>query len=198
MFECCFMNQAKGNLYAFKKYEGAVWIYHYCYPLVGCINGICTVCSGAMDGDLGYYDGWYHQAPEIHKSVGCILFAVMLFRVIWRFISPPPKPLSSYNRLTRVSAVLAHLMLYSILFCLMLSGYLISTADGQPINVFGWFAIPVTLAGLPDQADTAGTIHLYLAWAVVVLSLLHGLAALKHHFIDGDITLKRMLGRSID
>ncbi|HDL8500296.1 TPA: cytochrome b/b6 domain-containing protein, partial [Yersinia enterocolitica] len=51
---------------------------------------------------------------------------------------------------------------------------------------------------LPDQADTAGTVHLYLAWAVVVLSLLHGLAAIKHHFIDGDITLKRMLGRSTD
>ncbi|HDL8052654.1 cytochrome b [Yersinia enterocolitica] len=147
---------------------------------------------------LGYYDGWYHQAPEIHKSIGCILFAVMLFRVIWRFISPPPRPLSSYSRFTRISAVLAHLFLYIILFCIMFSGYLISTADGQPISVFGWFAVPATLTSLPDQADTAGIVHLYLAWAVVVLSLLHGLAAIKHHFIDGDITLKRMLGRSTD
>jgi cytochrome b561 len=147
---------------------------------------------------LGYYDSWYHQAPEIHKSIGCILFAVMLFRVIWRFISPPPKPLSSYSRFTRVSAILVHLMLYIVLFCIIFSGYLISTADGQSVNVFGLFTVPAILMGLPDQADTAGTVHFYLAWAVVVLSLLHGLAAIKHHFIDGDITLKRMLGRSTD
>jgi cytochrome b561 len=94
--------------------------------------------------------------------------------------------------------VLAHLALYVILFAIMISGYLISTADGQPINVFGWFNVPASVTDLPDQADNAGTIHLYLAWSVVVLSVLHGLAALKHHFIDRDVTLKRMLGRSAD
>ncbi|SUC28029.1 Cytochrome b561 homolog 2 [Providencia rustigianii] len=48
------------------------------------------------------------------------------------------------------------------------------------------------------QADSAGEIHLYLAWAVVLLSVLHAFAALKHHFYDGDITLKRMLGFNPD
>lgn len=147
---------------------------------------------------LGYYDIWYHQAPEIHKSIGTLLFIVMVVRVVWRFISPPPKPLASYGRLTRISATLAHIALYTVLFAILISGYLISTADGQAISVFGWFDVPATLTGLPQQADTAGTIHLYLAWAVVVLSVLHALAALKHHFVDGDVTLKRMLGRSTD
>lgn len=147
---------------------------------------------------LGYYDAWYHPAPEIHKAIGVLLFIVMLVRVVWRFVSPPPKPLASYSRFTRVSAVLAHIALYTVLFAILISGYLISTADGQAISVFGWFDVPATLTGLPQQADTAGTIHLYLAWVVVVLSALHALAALKHHFIDGDVTLKRMLGRSAD
>ncbi|HHQ6559052.1 TPA: cytochrome b [Serratia fonticola] len=147
---------------------------------------------------LGYYDVWYHQAPEIHKSIGTLLFIVMVVRVVWRFISPPPKPLTSYSRLTRISAVLAHIALYTVLFAILISGYLISTADGQAISVFGWFDVPASVTGLPQQADTAGTIHLYLAWAVVVLSVLHALAALKHHFIDRDVTLKRMLGRSTD
>ncbi|WP_410014594.1 cytochrome b [Sodalis sp. C49] len=143
---------------------------------------------------LGYYATWYHRAPELHKSIGCLLFAMMILRLIWRFISPPPKPLSHYSPLTRAGAVLAHWTLYILLFALLTSGYLISTADGQPINVFGWFSVPATLSGLAGQADLAGDIHLYLAWCVVILSVLHGLAALKHHFIDGDITLKRMLG----
>ncbi|MNE58833.1 hypothetical protein D3C80_1538890 [compost metagenome] len=147
---------------------------------------------------LGYYDVWYHQAPEIHKSIGTLLFIVMVVRVVWRFISPPPKPLASYSRLTRISAVLAHIALYTVLFAILISGYLISTADGQAISVFGWFDVPASVTSLPQQADTAGTIHLYLAWAVVVLSVLHALAALKHHFVDRDVTLKRMLGRSTD
>ncbi|WON78339.1 cytochrome b [Serratia sp. UGAL515B_01] len=147
---------------------------------------------------LGYYDVWYHKAPEIHKSIGILLLIIMVFRVLWRFISPPPKPLTSYSRFTRISAVFAHLALYVLLFGILISGYLISTADNQAINVFGWFEVPASVTGLPQQADTAGTIHLYLAWVVVVLSVLHALAALKHHFIDGDITLKRMLGRSTD
>ncbi len=78
----------------------------------------------------------------------------------------------------------------------IVAGYLISTADGEPISVFGWFSVPATLSGLPDQADVAGEIHLYLAWALVVFAVLHALAALKHHFVDRDPTLKRMLGRS--
>lgn len=145
---------------------------------------------------LGYYNVWYHQAPEIHKSVGCILFAVMIIRVLWRWISKPPAPLSSYSRLTRIAAVVAHLALYTLLFAIMISGYLISTADGQPISIFGLVVVPATLSGLRDQADIAGNVHLWLAWSVVLLSALHALAALKHHFIDRDSTLRRMLGRA--
>ncbi|WJM85736.1 cytochrome b [Dickeya chrysanthemi] len=147
---------------------------------------------------LGYYDPWYHKAPDIHKGIGVLLFVVLLIRAIWRWISPPPHPLSSYSALTRIGAALAHIFLYLLLFSILISGYLISTAEGQSISVFGWFFIPATLSGVQDQADIAGTIHLYLAWAVVILSVFHALAAFKHHFIDRDATLKRMLGRHVD
>lgn len=88
------------------------------------------------------------------------------------------------------------LLAIALLVAVIVAGYLISTADGEPISVFGWFSVPATLSGLPDQADVAGEIHLYLAWALVVFAVLHAFAALKHHFIDRDPTLKRMLGRS--
>lgn len=146
---------------------------------------------------LGYYDTWYHKAPELHKSIGMVLFAFMVLRVIWRFISPPPAPLASYSPLVRYSAVAVHLLLYLLLFAIFISGYLISTAEGKPIEVFGVLSVPATVSGYGAQADLAGDIHLWLAWAVVILSLLHGVAALKHHFIDRDITLKRMLGLRI-
>ncbi|MDX7987804.1 cytochrome b [Xenorhabdus sp. 12] len=147
---------------------------------------------------LSYYDTWYHRAPELHKSIGVCLFIIMAIRVIWRFVSPPPKPLASYSHFVRITSKLMHFALYIALFGILVSGYLISTADGESISVFGWFDIPATLTEQGVQADTAGIIHLYLAWIMVVFSLFHALAALKHHFIDKDSTLTRMFGFKSD
>ena len=144
---------------------------------------------------LDYYSAWRKDAPDLHKSIGITLFAIMLVRIVWRLVSPPPPPLASYSRMTRIGAAFGHAFLYVGLFAVMIAGYLISTADGVGIPVFGLFEVPALVSGLPDQADTAGVIHLWLAWAVVIFSGLHALAALKHHFIDRDATLTRMLGR---
>ena len=77
----------------------------------------------------------------------------------------------------------------------MIAGYLISTADGRAIEVFGWFQVPATLYDLPEQEDIAGEIHELIAWALILLAGVHALAALKHHFINRDTTLLKMLGR---
>ena len=103
---------------------------------------------------LGYYDSWYHRAPELHKSIGILVFALMIFRLFWRFISPPPRPLENYSKTTRLGAWLAHLLLFVGLFSILISGYLISTAEGQPVSVFGWFEIPAFLFGLPQASST--------------------------------------------
>ncbi|CRM18644.1 hypothetical protein [Pseudomonas sp. 22 E 5] len=144
---------------------------------------------------LDYYSAWRKDAPDLHKSIGITLFAIMLVRIVWRIVSPPPPPLASYSRMTRIGAAFGHAFLYLGLFAVMIAGYLISTADGVGIPVFGLFEIPAVVSGLPDQADTAGVVHLYLAWVLVVFAGLHGVAAFKHHFIDRDATLTRMLGR---
>ncbi len=144
---------------------------------------------------LDYYDPWRKEAPDLHKSIGITLFAVMLVRIVWRLLSPPPPALASYSRMTRIGAAFGHAFLYLGLFAVMIAGYLISTADGVGIPVFGLFEIPAVVSGLPDQADVAGLVHLYLAWVLVVFAGLHGVAAFKHHFIDRDATLVRMLGR---
>ncbi|MDD2048139.1 cytochrome b [Pseudomonas putida] len=144
---------------------------------------------------LDYYSPWRKEAPDLHKSIGLVLLAVMLVRVAWRFISPPPPALPNHGKLTRVASKAGHGLLYVGLFAVMTAGYLISTADGVGIPVFGLFEVPALVSDLPDQADVAGAIHFYLAWGLVIFAGLHGLAALKHHFIDRDATLKRMLGR---
>lgn len=129
--------------------------------------------------ELSYYDPWYHPAPALHKSIGILLAIALLVRIVWRFVSPPPPAPANHGPLTRVASKLGHLALYGLLLAVIVAGYLISTADGEPISVFGWFSVPATLSGLPDQVDVAGEIHLYLAWALVVFAVLHALAALN-------------------
>ncbi|MBA1273658.1 cytochrome b [Stutzerimonas azotifigens] len=147
---------------------------------------------------LTYYSSWYRTAPDIHKSIGLLLFMLMVLRVGWRYMSSGPAPLASHGRWVRLATKGGHGLLYLGLFVLMFSGYLISTADGRPISVFSWFDVPATLTAIPGQADVAGLVHEYLAWGLVISAILHGLAALKHHFVDRDPTLLRMLGRAAE
>jgi len=141
--------------------------------------------------ELTYYDPWYQRAPQLHKGIGVLLFGVVLARLAWRHIDPRPRPLGTalQNRI----AVGVHRLLDGLLFALTLSGYLIATADGRPIEVFELLSVPATLSGLEQQADIAGWVHKLLAYVLIGMTALHAGAALKHHFVDRDNTLKRML-----
>ena len=65
---------------------------------------------------LNYYSQWYRTAPDIHKSVGLILLAVMVLRLVWRWLSPPPAALPTHTPLVRLASTAGHLTLYAGLF----------------------------------------------------------------------------------
>ena len=144
---------------------------------------------------LSYYDPWYKDGPAIHKSIGILLFLMLITRVIWRNINIRPEDDPALKRWERITAHLTHFALYGLMFALMIAGYFISTADGRAIEVFNWFSVPATIYDLPEQEDIAGEIHEILAWSLIALASIHALAALKHHFINRDTTLLKMLGR---
>lgn len=145
--------------------------------------------------ELTYYDDWYQQAPDIHRSIGILLFITVVFRLAWRLFSPAPRPLPNHQRWEVMSAHIAHGLLYVLMFVAMISGYLISTADGSVISVFGLFDVPSVTGQVKRMEDTAGAIHYWSTWALVSVAGVHALGALKHHIIDRDETLLRMLGR---
>lgn len=140
---------------------------------------------------LGYYDPWYNQGPWIHRSIGLLLLFATLARLVWRLVQPTPK--AEGSRLETIAAHLGHIGLYVLVLVVMISGYLISTANGRGISVFGWFEVPALLHGLPNQASLAGDIHWYTALALMILAAGHALAAIKHHWLDRHKTLVRML-----
>jgi len=143
--------------------------------------------------DLTYYSEWYQRAPDIHRSVGVLLFCLMVFRLLWRLFATVPDPLVGHKRWEVLSARLAHGLLYVLVFVAMVSGYLISTADGSSVSVFGWFEVPSVTGQIKRLEDTAGLVHYWSTWALIALALIHSAGALKHHFIDRDKTLRRML-----
>jgi len=141
--------------------------------------------------ELDYYDAWYYRAPELHKGIGVLLLGVMLLRLSWRYASPQPRLQGS--PLQQGLAAAMHRTLYGVLFAVLVSGYLVSTADGRPVDVFGLVDLPATLSGIDRQEDIAGVFHRVLAMMMIGLTALHALAAFKHHLIDHDRTLLRML-----
>lgn len=144
---------------------------------------------------LEYMHRWYEAAPHLHKSSGVVVFVLLCFRTFWTLTSsrPEPAPMPAWER--KASAVVQGLF-YFLLFGIAISGYLISTADGRAVEVFGLFEVPALISGIDRQEDIAGAVHLVLASFTIVLSGLHAMAALKHHFIDRDKTLPMMLGRN--
>lgn len=143
--------------------------------------------------ELDYYSSWYHQAPFIHKSVGVLLVLTMIFRFLWHLYSPTPQQFSNTPRWQFKWVRLLHLSFYMWILFLGVSGYLISTAEGDPIQVFSWFEVPSLLTPFDQQAEIAGSIHKWMAYGVMALVGLHALAAIWHHFFLKDNTLKKML-----
>ena len=143
--------------------------------------------------ELSYYDAWYRGSLELHKAIGVILIAALGLRIVWRHYSKPPTDIKTNSNKVNQAAKWAHRILYLILVALLISGYLISTADGRSIDVFGLFDVMAMPAVHEQQEDIAGIIHWGLAWTLIAMVGLHVAAALKHHFINKDDTLKRIL-----
>jgi cytochrome b561 len=143
---------------------------------------------------LGYYDPWYNAAPDFHRSLGLLLGLLLLFRLCWKMLNPRTLPADEGPEILHKLAELVHWMLHLTLIVVIASGYLISTANGRGIDVYDWFTVPAILPAIEHMEDYAGQVHYLVAIAMMVLVGVHALAALKHHFIDHDATLVRMLG----
>ena len=144
--------------------------------------------------ELTYYDAWYKGSLDLHKSIGILLLGLLLLRTLWRWININPDSADKHaSKFEVTTAHLVHLGLYLLMFTLMISGYLISTADGRGITVFEVLTLPAIPFAIDNQEDIAGLIHEVLAWALVVLAGVHALAAIKHHVINKNNTLVRML-----
>lgn len=144
--------------------------------------------------DLDYYDPWYQSGPFWHRSFGLLLFALFLLRFLNILRTGKPEAVTA-AKWERLVSILVHWLFYILVVTACISGYLISSADGRGVSFFGLFDVPAVVSGVDLLEERAGSVHEYAVNTIMILGLLHGLAALKHHFLDRDDTLLRMIYR---
>jgi len=147
---------------------------------------------------IGFYlkelSRFYTNIGMLHKSIGLILLAAMLVRFLWRCQNMSPVLPASVPRWQVRTSNFTHYVLYFLVFTMIFSGWVMSSAAGKAPNFFGMFLAPMPYIPLSTSLKIFGrNVHYYFGWILVALITLHILAAFKHHFINKDGVLRRML-----
>ena len=136
--------------------------------------------------------GFKAAAVHLHKSIGVIIFLLMLVRILWRRINLQPRDLGAVPVLNYIAHVV-HIFLYVLLLLQPMVGILMSQAYGYPVMVFGVFKLPPFVWQSPHLGNFFREVHGVTAAILAAVIAIHASAALKHHFLDRDRTLARML-----
>jgi cytochrome b561 len=128
-----------------------------------------------------------------HKAAGMIALAALALRVLWRVLNRLPRFADGLPEWQQVSALFVHFWMYALMFVLPLTGWLMSSAGGYPTPIFTWLDAP-DLIGLNEHLfQTLIAVHRWLGYAFAGVIVLHAGAALRHHFVQQDATLRKML-----
>lgn len=148
-----------------------------------------------VETDTGWLYPW-------HKSFGFLVFFIVIIRVIWRIKNGWPSAVGLYSKLEHSLSKLMHWVLIIGTVMLPASGLLMSFFGGHGIDLFGLEVIPKninpdnpekSMAINEDSASLFHGIHHWTGYIIIAAVTLHVLGALKHHCIDKDDTMKRML-----
>ena len=148
---------------------------------------------------LGFYMADLPISPQKlkfyswHKWAGVTIFLFVVLRLGWRLAHQPPELPAGMPAWQRSVAAATHVLLYLLMVAVPLSGWLMSSAKGFQTVWFGVLPLPDLLTKNAELGDLLQQMHKLLNYSMAALVLAHLGAALKHHFIDRDDILARML-----
>ncbi|MFI4918951.1 MAG: cytochrome b [Legionellales bacterium] len=126
-----------------------------------------------------------------HKEYGFLALALVTIRLIWRLINVLPSLSLPWYEL--IAARLVHWAFYAFMFAMPISGWLVTSAAGLPASFFGLFTLPNLIEPNEELRQFFALAHKWLGYALIITIILHTSAALKHHFINKDNILRRMI-----
>jgi cytochrome b561 len=148
---------------------------------------------------LGFYMSDLPLSPQKlkfyswHKWAGVTIFLFVLFRLVWRLSHRPPELPDTIPAWQHKVAVATHSLLYLLMLVVPITGWLMSSAKGFQTVYFGVLPLPDLLAKNAELGDLLQQVHMLLNYSMAALVVAHLGAALKHHFVDRDEVLARML-----
>ena len=161
---------------------------------------LSQVAIGIYMTDLPLTDPRTFPLYQTHKSIGFVIFILVVIRLAWRVTGQTPPPPASLPRWQARAAVAVHSLLYAALLLMPLLGWVVVSASplGIPTLIFGKLVIPHIpfVVKSPDRqmiGSVASWAHWALAWAASIAVGGHIAAALLHHIVEKDTILKRML-----
>lgn len=157
------------------------------------ISFLAVLCIGVYMVDMP-------RGPEkgemigLHKSLGVLVLALACMRLAWRFKEGKLNPVAKLDAVKQKAADVVHGLLLLATIAMPLSGAIMSVAGGRGLD---FFALNIIAAGEKNEGlqSIAHTIHVNAPYLIYAILVLHLAAAIKHHFIDKDATLTRMLGK---
>lgn len=132
------------------------------------------------------------QLYSWHKWAGVTIFLLVWFRLAWRVTHRPPSPPETLSPRMRRVAHAGHALLYGLMIAIPLSGWLMSSAKGFQTVWFGVLPIPDLIGRDGELGDLLQTVHKVLTVALMLTLAGHIAAALWHHFVLKDDTLRRI------
>ena len=130
-----------------------------------------------------------------HKWIGITVFLLTCLRLGWRWVQPAPPPVAM-PEWQRRAAEATQMLMYALLLVIPVSGWLYSSATGVQVVYLGVVPLPDLLPKDKALAEILKVVHVALNFTLFSLVCVHTAAALKHHFIDRDTVLTRMLPKS--
>ncbi|MEM1174949.1 MAG: cytochrome b [Pseudomonadota bacterium] len=128
-----------------------------------------------------------------HKSIGILLFLLVVLRLAARFRTGVPPHTTTVTKIEQRAADVGHWVLYVLMVAVPLSGWVVSDTSRIPFRLFKRFDVPDLMAADKTISELAAQAHGFLTTAMAVVVIVHVMAALRHHFLIKNNTLKRML-----
>jgi cytochrome b561 len=138
------------------------------------------------------YSAASDSARQTHETLGLLLFALVLLRICWRLFEPTPEP-APMPAWMKYSASAAHLGLYALLLAIPLTAIAGAWLGAHPLTIFGIGDVEPMLPQVRDLGQTIAYVHTILGNVIIWLAGIHATAALFHHYVLGDNTLRSML-----
>jgi cytochrome b561 len=133
---------------------------------------------------------------NLHKATGLMILGLALFRWFWVLTNDKPKPLTTWSKAETAMSHAAKWLLMLMMLVMPVAGIMQSLAGGHDIGFFGLFTIGAFAEKNEELQHLFHEVHEYGGLILGIIIILHILGALKHHFINKDNTLNRMLGRN--